>query len=284
MIGGRPSVHVNRLSYGLGWPQPSGTPRTRGIPSCNWPVTRELPSRAHATGGTLGHHGGMPPPRILVVEDDKTIGDALVVALRGEGYEVHLERDGEGGLRAAETFRADLAILDVRLPAGPSGIDIAVRLRQAGDTAILFLTAADAAEERLAGFGAGADDYVVKPFLMAELLARLRALLRRTGRLASAVWQVGELVVDEAARVALVGDVALELTRTEFELLMVLVRHRGQILSKGQLLSLVWGYDSYDPNVVEVRLSALRRKLEASLPGGEAPIRTVRGMGYVIGP
>ena len=226
----------------------------------------------------------MPPPRILVVEDDKTIGEALVVALRGAGYEVHLERDGEGGLRAAETFRADLAILDVRLPAGPSGIDIALRLRQGGDTAILFLTAADAAEERLAGFGAGADDYVVKPFLMAELLARLRALLRRTGRLASAVWQVGELVVDEAARVALVGGVALELTRTEFELLMVLVRHRGQIMSKSQLLGLVWGYDSYDPNVVEVRLSALRRKLEASLPGGEAPIRTVRGMGYVIGP
>lgn len=225
----------------------------------------------------------MPPPRILIVEDDKAIADALSVALQNERYELRLAPDGMEGLRAIEDFRADLAILDVRLPPGPSGIELALRLREAGEAAILFLTAADAPEERLAGFRAGADDYVVKPFLMAELLARVRALLRRTGRLSSAVWQVGDLVVDEGARMALVSGVPLDLTRSEFELLVALTRHRGQILSKGQLLGMVWGYDAYDPNVVEVRVSALRRKLEAHLPAGQAPIKTVRGMGYLIG-
>ena len=220
-------------------------------------------------------------PRALVVEDDPAIREAVSMALRDDGYEVRAEADGEAALRSAEGFRPDVAIVDVRLPPGPDGIGVARALREASDLPVLFLTAADGLEDRLAGFAVGADDYIVKPFSMAELLARLRAVLRRAGRLQSAVWQVGDLVVDEAARVVQSAGEPVELTPTEFELLVALGRQRGRVVSKVQLLSLVWGYDAYDPNVVEVHISALRGKLEAR--GGRL-IHTVRGAGYVLRP
>jgi len=219
--------------------------------------------------------------RALIVEDDAAIREAVALALRDDGYDVCAEADGAAALRAAARFRPDVAIVDVRLPPGPDGFVVARSLREASDLPVVFLTAADDLDARLAGFAIGADDYIVKPFSMSELLARLRAVLRRTGRLRAVVWQVGDLVVDEAARVVTRGGGPIELTPTEFELLAVFGRHRGRVLTKVELLSLVWGYDAYDPNLVEVHISALRAKLEAR---GERLIHTVRGAGYVLRP
>jgi DNA-binding response OmpR family regulator len=217
--------------------------------------------------------------RVLVVEDDSLIRSALDVALRSDGYEVRAEVDGTAIDEVADQFRPDLAILDVRLPAGPDGYAVARTLRGRSDLAVLFLTAADAVEDRLAGFDAGGDDYLVKPFSMAELLARTRALLRRAGRLASAVWQVGDLVVDDGARVAVRAGQNLDLTRIEYDLLSTLARRPGQVLSKVQLLAQVWGFDAYDANLVEVHMSALRKKLAVA---GPPMIHTMRGVGYVL--
>ena len=218
-------------------------------------------------------------PRVLVVEDDDPIRSALEIALKGEDYEVLALRDGTTIGAAADDFRPDLAVLDVRLPVGPDGYGMARALRGRSTLAILFLTAADAVEDRLAGFQAGADDYLIKPFSMAELLARVQALLRRSGRLASSSWQIGDLVVDDGARTVVRGSVPLELTRTEYDLLAMLASHVGKVLSKTQLLTQVWGFDAYDTNLVEVHMSALRRKLEAA---GPRLIQTVRGAGYVL--
>ena len=144
---------------------------------------------------------------------------------------------------------------------------------------MLFLTAADAVEDRLRGFEVGGDDYLVKPFAMAELLARIRALLRRTGRETSATRQVRDLMIDEASRTVHRAGVQVDLTGTEFDLLWALARNPGATLSKVQLLSQVWGFDLYEPNLVEVHVSALRRKLEAH---GPRVIHTERGRGYVL--
>jgi two-component system, OmpR family, response regulator len=218
-------------------------------------------------------------PRVLVVEDDPPIRTALEGALRSEGYEVRAEPDGTTLEQVAEQFRPDLAVLDVRLPEGPDGYVMAKQLRRTSDLPLLFLTAADAVEDRLAGFQAGADDYLVKPFSMAELLARVQALLRRAGRLQSSSWQVGDLVIDDGARSVVRGGVTLELTRTEYDLLAALAQNVGRVLSKTQLLTRVWGFDAYDTNLVEVHMSALRRKLESA---GPRVIQTVRGAGYVL--
>lgn len=218
-------------------------------------------------------------PRVLVVEDDAPIRGALDVALRGEGYQVLVLCEGKQLMDATDDFRPDLAVLDVRLGDGPDGYELARRLRRRSTLPILFLTAADAVEDRLAGFDAGGDDYLIKPFSMAELLARVRSLLKRAGRLESASWQVGDLVVDEDAHTAVRAGVSLDLTRTEYDLLAVLVRHVGKVLSKTQLLTQVWGFDAYDNNLVEVHMSALRRKLEQA---GPRIVHTVRGAGYVL--
>jgi two-component system, OmpR family, response regulator len=226
---------------------------------------------------------GNRQPRVLLVEDDVALRDAVTSALAGDGYTVHAEPDGTRIREVAADFRPDLATLDVRLPQGPSGLSIARLLRDRDghgsddQLPIIFLTAADTTEDRLAGFAAGADDYLVKPFAMAELLARVRALLRRAGKLTSEVWHVGDLVIDEAHRTAHRHGATIELTRTEFDLLVELGRRPDRVLSKTQLLGSVWGFASYDPNVVEVHVSALRRKLERH---GPRLIHTVRGSGY----
>lgn len=219
---------------------------------------------------------------MLVVEDDDAVRSAVAAALRGADYQVHDEADGLGVDRVVETFRPDLAVLDVRLPVGPSGLSIARRLRTQVDLPILFLTAADSVEDRLAGFEAGGDDYLAKPFAVAELLARVKALLRRSGALSSASWQVADLVVAEEARTAVRAGEPLDLTRTEFELLVALGAKPGRVLSKTQLLATVWGFEEYDPNLVEVHVSSLRRKLEAN--GAARLVHTVRGVGYVLRP
>jgi two-component system, OmpR family, response regulator len=217
------------------------------------------------------------PPRVLLVEDDSALRDAVESALRDEGYEVLGVPDGTEINRRVSGFHPDLAILDVRLPVGPNGLGIARLLRQDGNLPVLMLTAADGVDDRLAGFDAGADDYVVKPFAMSELMARVRALLRRAGRLTSETWQVGDLVVDEASRTVHRNGQPLDLTRLEFDLLTTLGRHPDRVVSKTQLLVAVWGFDAHDPNLVEVHVSALRRKLEQH---GPRMIHTVRGVGY----
>jgi two-component system OmpR family response regulator len=218
-------------------------------------------------------------PRLLFIEDDSSLREAVAVTLRRAGYEVRADADGSDLTAAVATFRPDMAILDVRLPDGKEGFELAVRLKAMVDLPIVFVTAADDLEDRLRGFEAGADDYLVKPFAVAELLARVRAVLRRAGRLNSPAYEVYDLFVDEANRTVRRGDAELSLTKTEFELLTVLAREPGHIFSKTQLLSLVWGFDGYQGNLVEVHMSALRRKLEAH---GSRLIHTERGEGYVL--
>jgi DNA-binding response OmpR family regulator len=218
------------------------------------------------------------PPRLVLVEDEDQVREAVERALRREGITVTDFADYPGPdlvLAAAP----DLAVLDVLLPSG-DGFELAKQVRAARDLPIVFLTARDAVEDRLYGFELGADDYLVKPFILEELLARVRAVLRRTGRLGAAI-EAGDVVVDEQTGLATRAGSPLGLTATELRLLAYLVRHRGLVLSKHQLLTQIWGYDAYDPNVVEVHVSALRRKLEAH---GSRILETVRGLGYRFDP
>ncbi len=218
-------------------------------------------------------------PRVLVVEDDPALREAVAAGLRQDGCNVHAEADGTNIAATADRFRPHLAVLDVRLP-GPSGLSVARVLRGWNAALpIIFLTAADTIEDRLAGFEAGADDYVVKPFALSEVQARVRALLRRAGALTTESWAIEDLVVDEAAHTAVRGSEVLDLTRTEFDLLVALGRNAGRVLSKTQLMATVWGFEDFDPNLVEVHVSALRKKLEAH---GPRLLQTVRGVGYVL--
>ena len=215
---------------------------------------------------------------MVLVEDEEPVRHAIERALGRDGIAVTGFSDcPDPGLVLAAA--PDLAVLDVLLPSG-DGFELARKLRAARDLPIVFLTARDAVEDRLNGFELGADDYLVKPFALEELLARVRAVLRRTGRLGAAI-QAGNVVVDEQAGLAARAGSPLELTPTELRLLAYFVRERGLVLSKHQLLTQVWGYDAYDPNVVEVHVSALRRKLEAH---GPRILHTVRGLGYRLEP
>jgi two-component system OmpR family response regulator len=220
------------------------------------------------------------PARIVLVEDEDAVRDAVAIALRDAGYGV-LELDrGAGFAGHVEAFRPDLAVLDVMLP-DADGFALAAALRETVDLPVVFVTARDGVEDRLRGFGAGADDYLVKPVVLEELLARVRAVLRRAGRLSDDVVEGGDLVLDEAQGRAVRAGHVLPLTATELRLLGFLVRHRGRVLSKLQLLTQVWGYEHYDPNVVEVHVSALRRKLEVH---GPRILHTIRGLGYELRP
>lgn len=210
-----------------------------------------------------------------MIDDDDSIRTSVATTLRAEGF---LVAEAPDGLDLAEDLRRsapDLVLLDWMLP-GPSGIVLAGRVRSAGDAAVVMMTAKDELDERLRGFAEGADDYVVKPFAMAELVARVTAVLRRRGRIPSVV-EVGDLVLDPEAATARRAGVRLDLTATEFKLLRFLVESRGRTVSKGQITTQVWGYDDVAANVVEVHLSALRRKMEAH---GPRLVHTVRGIGY----
>lgn len=214
--------------------------------------------------------------RVLLIEDEVVLRTTLADLLHRSGLTVRSDCDGTNLLSTVADFRPDLLILDIMLP-GESGFTLARRVRERSDTSILFLTARDAVADRLTGFDIGADDYLVKPFVQAELLARVRAVLRRSGRLRSGTLQVADLLVDEDAAEATRGGRPLALTATEFRVLAYLARNRGRVLSKTQILTQVWGYDAYDPNLVETYISTLRRKIET--PGARL-IHTVRGVGY----
>lgn len=258
--------------------------RARAVAALHHPP-RDHPRRHRApevqvSPGRGRHNRAVPAPRVLVVEDDAAIRDSVTAALVDEGYVVQACADGRQLDAVTAGFRPDLALLDVMLP-GPDGFALARKLRGSSDLPVVFLTARDAIGDRLQGFGVGADDYVVKPFSIEELLARVRSVLRRSGRSQSEVWEIGDLVVDRAAGVASRAGHPLALTATELRLLDYLIRNRGRTLSKLQILTQVWGYDAYDPNLVEVHVSAVRRKLEAH---GDRLLHTVRGLGYVLRP
>lgn len=219
------------------------------------------------------------PVKVLVVEDEPVVRDLLVAVLRTEGYDALPVADGNGAMREAKSFGPDLALVDVRLGNGPDGYAVARRLREEADVALLFLTSADEAEDIRAGFAAGADLYITKPFSVDSLLVQVEAVLARTGKSRDAHWEVADVVVDEAARAVTRSGKPVDLTPVEFELLCRLVRRPGRVLTKAQLLSELWGYRDYNPNVVERHMSALRRKLEAN---GPRLVHTVHGAGYIF--
>jgi DNA-binding response OmpR family regulator len=221
------------------------------------------------------------PVRVLVVEDDEEIAQVLQRSLRMEGYEVKLAGDGVRGLEEAHAFLPDLIVLDLGLPR-LDGVDVAKRLREDGDEVpILMLTARDALESRVEGLDVGADDYLVKPFERQELLARMRALLRRRPPRGMAPLRVADLMLNPDTHEVQRGERKIELTQREFELLEYLMRNERLVISRQKLLDEVWGYDPFSiTNTIEVFVSNLRRKLEA---GGEPRLlHTVRGAGYVL--
>jgi two-component system, OmpR family, response regulator len=216
-------------------------------------------------------------PRVLVVEDETTMRESIVRALDRSGYTARGLPDGAGLEECLDGFRPDLVVLDVMLP-GRDGFRLLEVVRDRTDAGIVMVTARDGLDDRVRGLDTGADDYVVKPFLLEELTSRVRAVLRRRGRTPTAL-VVGDLVIDEEAGVATRAGAPLGLTATELRLLRYLAEQRGRVVSKNQILTQVWGYDAYDPNLVEVHLSALRRKLEAH---GPRIVHTNRGLGYTL--
>ncbi|KDE98981.1 transcriptional regulator [Mycolicibacterium aromaticivorans JS19b1 = JCM 16368] len=215
--------------------------------------------------------------RILLVEDAETIRVAVESALIAAGHRVLGRPDGSSLERDLASFRPDVVILDVMLP-GRDGFFLLNVVRSRSKAGLVIMTARDGVDDRLRGLTSGADDYVVKPFVLAELVARVNALLRRLGKLPTVI-TVADLVIDPQAVVARRGDTDIALTATEFRLLHYFAENRGTVLSKTQILTAIWGFDAYDPNLVEVNISAVRRKLDAH---GPRLLYTVRGIGYVL--
>ncbi|MBO1331701.1 response regulator transcription factor [Streptomyces sp. VRA16 Mangrove soil] len=226
------------------------------------------------------------PVRVLVVDDEPDLAEVVTGALRYEGWDVRSAATGRAAVDLAHEFRPDAVVLDIMLP-DRDGLTVLRELRAAQPhVCVLFLTARDTVEDRIAGITAGGDDYVTKPFALAELVARVRGLLRRAGmtreRAATALLTVGDLEMDEDAHEVTRGGAPVDLSPTEFQLLRCLMRNPRRVLSKTQLLDLVWSYDyGGQAHVVELYISYLRRKIDA---GREPMIHTVRGAGYVLKP
>ncbi len=226
----------------------------------------------------------MAKTRILIIEDEPAIAEGIAYNLRREGYEVARAADGETGLAEARRARPDLVLLDLMLP-GLSGLEVCQALRRDGSLPVIMLTARDSETDKVVGLTVGADDYVTKPFSMAELLARVKAVLRRASASPEAADRVeaGEVVVDVARHEVLVRGVPVELSPKEFDLLRVLMTNRGRVLTRERLLSRVWGEERYvDERTVDVHIRWLRRKIEQD-PSEPRLIQTVRGTGYRFG-
>lgn len=237
--------------------------------------TAKLPQMVLKNGS---HTGFM---RVLVVDDEPALRHSLARSLRFEGYEVAAASDGYGALEAVDQDRPDVLVLDVMMP-GLDGIETCRRMREQGDrTPVIILTARNAVGDRVRGLNAGADDYLVKPFAPEELLARLRAVLRRaaTTHVLPPI-TIGDLRLDPARWTVERGDRGLSLTRTEFELLEMLMRHSGQVLTRAQLYERVWGVDLDGvSNTLDVYVGYLRKKL-----GAPSMLHTIRGVGFVLKP
>ena len=226
--------------------------------------------------------GLVAAPRILVVDDEPSIVDALATALRYEGFDVHEESTGRGALKAAESLRPNLIVLDVMLP-DLDGIEVTKRLRRDGvRTPVLFLTARDSTEDKISGLKVGGDDYVTKPFSLGEVVARIQAILRRAGAGApkDSTLRFADLVLDEETHEVWRAGTPVHLTATEFNLLRYFMQNPRRVLSKGQILAHVWDYDfEGDDNVVETFVSYLRKKLDRL---GPPLIQTIRLVGYSL--
>lgn len=226
------------------------------------------------------------PIRAVVVDDEESLTDLLSMALRYEGWDVKLASDGQHAVSVIREFRPDVVVLDIMLP-DIDGLTVLSRLRADGiQVPILFLTAKDSIDDRVAGLTVGGDDYVTKPFSLEELVARLRALIRRSTLTTSSVGdsrlQVGDLTLDEDSYEVRRAGQIVDLTATEFELLRYLMRNPRRVLSKPQILDRVWSYDfGGRSSVVEIYISYLRKKIDSL---GEPMIHTVRGFGYVLKP
>ncbi|TQL01771.1 response regulator transcription factor [Cellulomonas sp. SLBN-39] len=225
------------------------------------------------------------PVRALVVDDEATLAELLSTALRYEGWNVEHALTGHAAVKRAKSLDPDVILLDVMLP-DMSGLDVLRRIRATHPhVPVLFLTARDAVEDRVAGLTAGGDDYVTKPFSLEEVVARLRALLRRAGAVSAredSVLVVGDLRMDEDSHEVWRGDDEVRLTATEFELLRYFMRNPRRVLSKAQILDRVWQYDfGGQANIVELYVSYLRRKIDK---GREPMLHTLRGVGYVLRP
>ncbi|MGE7391547.1 response regulator transcription factor [Streptomyces sp. NPDC004126] len=222
---------------------------------------------------------------VLVVEDDPGVRSTLDQLLRFEGYRVVQAADGIQGLAALDREEPDLALVDVVMP-GLDGLSLCRTLRRRGDRLpVLVLTARDQVGDRVAGLDAGADDYLAKPFATEELLARIRALLRRTepGAAASGVFAAGDLVLDPAARSAARGERVLDLTKTEFDVLELLLAHQGTVLTRSQIYERIWGFDfDTTSRSLDVYIGYLRRKTEEG--GAPRIVHTVRNVGYTVRP
>ncbi len=247
---------------------------------------REIPPeiRGHVTvatknGGMTTDQFSVGTPRVLVVEDSETIREMVSEALTDAGYHTDTRCDGTGLEQTLAGLRPDLVVLDIMLP-GRDGFELIDVVREYGDVGIVLITARDGLPDRLRGLDGGADDYVVKPFELAELVSRVGAVLRRRGRLPTVV-RFGDVILDAEAGVAARDGHPLDLTATELRLLQFLIEQRGRIVSANQILNAVWGYDAYDANLVQVHVSSLRRKLETY---GPRIVQTVRGIGYRLQP
>jgi DNA-binding response OmpR family regulator len=220
-------------------------------------------------------------PRVLVVEDDEDIAGALALELGHAGYDARVEPDGPGALLAVEEWEADLVVLDLGLPS-MDGVEVCRRLRSGSKVPILVLTARSDVEDRVRGLDAGADDYVTKPFSLAEVMARVRSTLRRARlRDEGDRLEFAGLLLDTRRRTVTYGERAIDLTPREFDLLELLMRHPGQALPRATILSEVWGFDFLGgSNVIDVYVRTVRHKLEAE----DEPrlVQTVRGVGYAL--
>ena len=221
----------------------------------------------------------MPKPKILVIDDEQSIRKLVSAYLRTEGYEVYTASDGTSGLRAARAYKPDLVVLDIMLP-GMNGVELLSQLRRESDVYVIMLTAKGEETDKIVGLSVGADDYVTKPFSPRELVARIKAALRRQYSGSSLrdrnVLVFRHVRIDTGSRQVWVDDREIELTAIEFDLLKTLAEHRGMVLSREQLLEKVWGHDFFgEIRVVDVHLGHIRGKL-----GGEGYIVTVRGVGY----